>query len=230
MWSHSNFIFNKPVAWIATLLLLCSLGVDAQNFDYGSDWYTSRSNQALVRLVVEEDGIYRVSFQDLQNAGFDLTGVNARNLHIIYRGEEQPIYVSQTAAGQLNFLEFFGQKNDGWLDSVMYRDPLSGLADDSHESLLYLEEAISHLYQELKAINPQLDFRMRPFSIAPLPGTPLEREIRDSGLLVFDDPALLGGFWTACANTKHMSYLEVSEWQVRLMKVGDQNKGFNPTR
>ena len=105
-----------------------------------------------------------------------------------------------------------------------------GLADDSHESLLYLEEAISHLYQELKAINPKLDFRMRPFSIAPLPGTPLEREIRDSGLLMFDDPALLGGFWTACANTKHMSYLEVSEWQVRLMKVGDQNKGFNPTR
>ncbi|MEM9983777.1 MAG: C25 family cysteine peptidase, partial [Bacteroidota bacterium] len=133
MWFHSNFIFNKPYAWIAALLLFCSLGANAQNFDYGSSWYTSRSSQPLVRLVVEEDGIYRVSFQDLQNAGFDLTGVNARNLHVIYRGEEQPIYVSQTSTGQLNFLEFFGQKNDGWLDSVMYRDPLSGLADDSHQ-------------------------------------------------------------------------------------------------
>ena len=101
-----------------------------------------------------------------------------------------------------------------------------GLPDDSHESLLYLEEGIFKLSQELKEINPEIDFKVRPFSISPFAGTPQEKEIRESGLLACDDPTIVGGLWTACANTKHMSYLEVSQWQVRLMNLGDKSNAL----
>ncbi|MGB5714445.1 MAG: radical SAM protein [Waterburya sp.] len=66
-----------------------------------------------------------------------------------------------------------------------------GFPDDSHETLLYLEEAISMLYQELKAINPELIFRVRAYSLSPIAGTPVGQEIRKSGLLAFDDPEII---------------------------------------
>ncbi|MGB7059176.1 MAG: radical SAM protein [Geitlerinemataceae cyanobacterium] len=104
-----------------------------------------------------------------------------------------------------------------------------GLPDDDRDSLLYLEEAIFKLYQDVKAINPDIDFKIRPVSISPFAGTPQDQEIREQGLLVFDDPVILGGFWTPCANTKYMSYLEVSEWQIRLMNLADKYEIFNLT-
>lgn len=135
MWFLSNFTFSKQMQRsFALFALLClALGASAQVIDYGVDWYRTRANQPFVRLVVEEDGVYRVSFQDLQNAGHDLSGVNPRNLHLFYRGQEIPIHVTQSNNGNLDFLEFLGRKNDGRVDSQLYRDPLTGLADPSHQ-------------------------------------------------------------------------------------------------
>lgn len=95
-----------------------------------------------------------------------------------------------------------------------------GLPDDSHESMKGLEEAVRDLYEELHGINPELIFNVNPFAIRPLPGTPQARELRAAGLLRFEDPAIIGGFWTACADTKHLSYEEVSDWQSRLSAIG----------
>lgn len=96
-----------------------------------------------------------------------------------------------------------------------------GLPDDSNESMAGLEEAIRGLYDRLLAINPKLIFNVTPYAIRPLPGTPQSRNLRKEGLLRFEDPAIIGGFWTACADTKHMTYEEVSDWQARLAGIGN---------
>ncbi len=96
-----------------------------------------------------------------------------------------------------------------------------GLPEDSHDSLAELEQAIHDLYARLKAINPDLVFTITPYAIRPLPGTPQSERLRRDGLLHFEDPAIIGGFWTACADTYHLSYEEVSEWQIRLAAIGD---------
>jgi len=96
-----------------------------------------------------------------------------------------------------------------------------GLPDDSEENLLRLEEAISELCQELKTINPKLIFKVTPYAIRPLPGTTQASALRTSGRLRFEDPAIIGGFWTACADTHHLTYEEVSDWQSRLAAIGD---------
>lgn len=94
-----------------------------------------------------------------------------------------------------------------------------GLPDDNHESLAHLEEALWEICQDLKTINPQLDIWLGIQKISPLPGTPQEQSIRQKGLLRFEDPAIIGGMFTPCADTLHLSYEEVADWQERLMAM-----------
>jgi hypothetical protein len=76
-----------------------------------------------------------------------------------------------------------------------------GLPDDDHDDLQRLEEAISELVDELTTINPSVEFQIACYSIAPLPGTPT-------------------------CNTHHLSYEQISEWQVRLSKIRRSTKEF----
>jgi hypothetical protein len=92
-----------------------------------------------------------------------------------------------------------------------------GLPDDSHDELRRLLEGVQGLKARLRSVNPNLKFRVTPYAIRPLPGTPQAAELRRENLLRFEDAAILGGFWTACADTRHITYREVSEWQARLI-------------
>ncbi|MBD2385989.1 radical SAM protein [Cylindrospermum sp. FACHB-282] len=91
-----------------------------------------------------------------------------------------------------------------------------GLPEDSHDSLQYLEDALLELRQELKTINPSLEFGVAPFAISPIPGTPQEQNLRKLGLIRCEDPVILGGWWTPCADTFHLSFEDVAAWQFRL--------------
>ncbi|HAG83266.1 MAG TPA: radical SAM protein [Cyanobacteria bacterium UBA11162] len=93
-----------------------------------------------------------------------------------------------------------------------------GLPDDDHEDLLRLEEAISELVDELVEINPQLEFQTSCYSIIPLPGTPQAYNLRKTGMLQFEDTCLWG-VWTTTSKTNHLSYEEVSDWQIRLSNI-----------
>ncbi|OAD22689.1 radical SAM domain protein [Candidatus Thiomargarita nelsonii] len=103
-----------------------------------------------------------------------------------------------------------------------------GLPDDDDKGLSILEEAIMKLCSDLMEINPNLAIAITPFAIAPLPGTPLEVDIRQSGLLRFDDPTVLGSLWTSTANTKYMDYTQISDWIIRLNKIGNSKLGLTP--
>lgn len=116
---------KKYIAIAFGLFLLPLYGL-SQSFDYGNDWYKADPSRTYIKLTVTEDGIYRVTLQDLSNAGFDLSGVNADFLRVYYRGSEIPIYVSKSGSS-LGYFEFYGEHNDGAVDSIMYRDPVTGL-------------------------------------------------------------------------------------------------------
>jgi hypothetical protein len=96
-----------------------------------------------------------------------------------------------------------------------------GMPEDCHDQLAKLEEALHELWYTLKSENHNLRFRVTPFAVRPIHGTPQSRLIEKDDLLATDDLAIRGGFWTACANTRHLSYQEVSHWQHRLAKIGD---------
>jgi hypothetical protein len=95
-----------------------------------------------------------------------------------------------------------------------------GFEDDDDRALNWLEEAVWELYEALLKINPQLYFQIAPFSLSPIPGTPQGRHFRESGLLRFEDPEIFGGIWVPCADTRHLSYADIADWQQRLLKIG----------
>ncbi len=95
-----------------------------------------------------------------------------------------------------------------------------GFEDDSHDSLLRLEEAVAGLYEELIAINPAQNFQVAPFSVSPIPGTPLSNDLRQARLLRFDEPSLYGSIWTTSVDSHYLSYKEIYAWQKRLTKIG----------
>ena len=117
---------------ILLLVLLIGKGVSflyAQSnvFDYGNEWYTADPTRPFIKLELAETGVYRVHFADLMNAGHDLNGVNADHLQLFYRGKEQAIFVRKDGAGNLLYFDFYGKCNDGRVDSIMYRNPVTGI-------------------------------------------------------------------------------------------------------
>ncbi|MEM6766644.1 MAG: C25 family cysteine peptidase, partial [Bacteroidota bacterium] len=116
----------KKIILYHILFLVSTMNLIGQGFDYGNSWYVNQADRPFVKLVVNEDGLYRVSQSDLQGAGYDVSQVNPQFFQLYYRGVEIPIYVAKQANGQLAYLEFVGRRNDGRLDSAMYRDPLTG--------------------------------------------------------------------------------------------------------
>lgn len=120
---------------LALLLMLAGTFVSAQltysgghqtkdgifkGYIYGNEWYDP--GKVYVKFRVPSTGIYRVTASELTNAGVPVSTIDADNFHLIFRGFEVPIHVDKTGS-TLDSLEFFGEENDGMLDSTMYRDP-----------------------------------------------------------------------------------------------------------
>lgn len=56
---------------LLTLLLLSLLFASpgwSQGFDYGNQWYRSNANAPWIKLVVDRDGVYRVTIQEIGRA------------------------------------------------------------------------------------------------------------------------------------------------------------------
>jgi hypothetical protein len=114
-------------------MLVLAMGwlLKGQDVQYGNNWYKNNGDQPYLKMLVVEDGVYRVTSQQLASAGFDVSGVDPNTLRIYFRGKEVPRYISRTLDGDLNYLEFYGRHNDGRLDSLMYRNNIVGTQDAS---------------------------------------------------------------------------------------------------
>jgi hypothetical protein len=81
---------------------------------YGNEWI--RYEQSYAKVPVSESGFYRIALADIQKVGLSVD--SPQKLQLFHRGQE----VAVTVTG--DYLEFYGQKNDGAQDSLLYR-PIS---------------------------------------------------------------------------------------------------------
>jgi hypothetical protein len=89
---------------------------------YGDEWINY--NQEYYKINVPEDGIYKIDYNTLQSVGFP--AIDPRNIQLFRRGQEVAIEVSGESDGSFDpadFIQFYGQKNDGKLDASLYIDP-----------------------------------------------------------------------------------------------------------
>jgi len=105
--------------WLLALLLtLWAPAAQAQSGPYGNEWIVP--GQQYYKIKVARDGLYRLNYQYLQQAG--ISGVSPQRLQLWRRGKEVAIHVggNTTALDNSTFIEFFGQRNDAALDRGMY--------------------------------------------------------------------------------------------------------------
>ena len=80
-------------------------------------------SQQYFKIPVAKDALYKLTFDDLANAGFPVN-TDPRTIQLFHRGVEQAIIVQGESDGVLSsgdFIEFYGKKNDGTLDANLYK-------------------------------------------------------------------------------------------------------------
>ncbi|MEJ8755845.1 C25 family cysteine peptidase [Pontibacter sp. H259] len=110
------------IKYICFLYLLV-LGVAAKGqTPYGNEWI--KYEQTYHKLKVTNTGLHKLSYGYLDSLG--LSTANPQNLQLIRRGKEVAIFVAGEQDGRLDaqdYLEFYGERNDGALDRELYKDP-----------------------------------------------------------------------------------------------------------
>ena len=92
---------------------------------YGNEWIDY--GQQYLKCTITADGIYRIDQPALSSAlaaiGVPLASIDPRHFQLFNKGAEQYIYIAGEADGDFgpaDFIEFFGQKNDGEMDTPLF--------------------------------------------------------------------------------------------------------------
>ncbi|MBX0334505.1 hypothetical protein K3G39_14780 [Pontibacter sp. HSC-14F20] len=130
---------------------------------YGNEWIDY--NKTYYKLKVVNTGLHRLSHGFLDSLG--LAGTNPQHFQLFRRGKEVAIHVAGEADGRLDtqdFIEFFGERNDGRLDQDLYKNP----AHQPHQLYsLYTDTAAYFL-----TVNPAGGKRMQQVNPSPAGKTP----------------------------------------------------------
>ena len=94
----------------------------AQNF--GNEWINY--NQKYYSFPVVQSGIYKLDYSTLLSAGIPLNTFQPSNIQVFGREKEVSLFIEDGGDNTLNsgdYILFYAQRNDGWLDSTLYDDP-----------------------------------------------------------------------------------------------------------
>ena len=115
-------------SFVKGYLLLALLGIGSPTFgQFGNEWINY--NQSYYRIPVIKNGIHRLTYEDLSSAGVPVNSIDPRRVQVFRRGTEQAInfhYLEAPADNQFEageYLEFYGEKNDGATDVDLYKNP-----------------------------------------------------------------------------------------------------------
>src|SRR5689334_21182407 len=107
------------------LILLWSLSAGAQLFN--NEWIDYNKTYYKFKIGVSAP----VHIKQSTLASFGLASVNADDYQLWHNGQMVPIYTTVTNAplGPSDYIEFYGEKNDGKADNPLYRESDWQLSD-----------------------------------------------------------------------------------------------------
>jgi hypothetical protein len=106
------------------LFLVLSFGSDVLSQIYGNEWISY--DQKYFTFPIVNTGIYKLDYAALNASGIPLTTFTAQNIQIFGREKEVPLHIEDGGDSSIDpgdYILFYAQKNDGWLDSTLYQDP-----------------------------------------------------------------------------------------------------------
>ncbi|GAA4326397.1 C25 family cysteine peptidase [Flaviaesturariibacter amylovorans] len=103
------------------LALLVLAGFTAQAQQYNNEWIDH--GKTYFKFKVGSNGLYRIPQATLAAAG--LGSVPAPHFQLFRNGKEVPLFtsVANGVLGGSDYIEFWGEMNDGGPDNILYRDP-----------------------------------------------------------------------------------------------------------
>jgi hypothetical protein len=123
------------------LITLFSAFSFAKAQPYGNEWIDYSATHYKIKVV--KDGIYRISYATLSSVIPNLGSVNASAFAMYHNGQVVPLLISTTGTlGSSDYIEFYGQKNIGDVDSFLYK---TGAAQPHPYYSLYTDTAVYFL-------------------------------------------------------------------------------------
>ena len=155
------YLFNMKIEYRIILMILVlsqvAFHVDAQK-KFGNEWINPSKNY--LKLKVAENGIYKLTYEEMVAAGFINTKINGTDLQLINYGTDQALYVSDNDFGPGDHIEFYGEKNTIGLDSLLYADwrkdllnPDYSLVNDTNAYFLAISPEKNNIRYTLKNPN-----------------------------------------------------------------------------
>ncbi|WP_020599054.1 C25 family cysteine peptidase [Spirosoma panaciterrae] len=89
---------------------------------FGSEWINP--SQKYLKFSTNQTGIYRITYDDLKSADASFLQTNPASWQLFFRGKETAIRIVGQQDGTFDaqdYLEFYGEGNDGSQDSLLYR-------------------------------------------------------------------------------------------------------------
>jgi hypothetical protein len=106
------------------LFIITFVALTGFSQNYGNEWINY--NQQYYKIKIEQEAIYRITYNTLIAYGVPVGNIDPRNFQIFHEGEEQYIYVEGELDGVFNttdFIEFYADKNDGSFDTQLFKSP-----------------------------------------------------------------------------------------------------------
>lgn len=189
------------------LFFLLLLPVNLMAQPIGNEWI--RPGQTYWKIPIAQTSLYRITYADLRNAGMPVNVLSPNRLQLFHRGREQAIFVSGERTGRFtptDFVEFYGQRNDGTLDSLLYRPAQS-------EQPLGMPHAYYNLFSDTTAyfltIGPATGRRMAMANDAGTANLVPEPYVWSETLRLFTEA--YPGYAAGLANKVESSYVEAAE-------------------
>nr|MDQ3395089.1 C25 family cysteine peptidase [Bacteroidota bacterium] len=116
----TSYTSVTKTALLFVLLTICLLqGLHAQVT--GNEWI--EFNQSYYKIQTTEDGIYRLTYDDLLGYGFPVNSVDPRRIQLFHKGQEQAILIAGQEDARIHpgdYIDFYGKRNDGSSDAELY--------------------------------------------------------------------------------------------------------------
>lgn len=102
------------------ILALCFFTQKAFTQVIGNEWINT--SQSYFKIKIIQKGIHQITFEELQKARFP-KNINPDKIQLFRKGREVAISVKSESNGifkENDFISFYGENNDGSLDSLLY--------------------------------------------------------------------------------------------------------------
>lgn len=149
-------IVSKLIFFAILMIALCDLSIAQSKF--GNEWINP--SKTYLKLKIAQNGVYKVSYEELVSTGFISNRINGADLQLINFGNDQALYISDNDFGPGDHFEFYGEKNTIGLDSLLYVDwkkdllnPDYSLVNDTNAYFLTLAPEKNNLRYVIKNPN-----------------------------------------------------------------------------